>query len=53
MLPGVEKSQEVQEGRIRELDGELRGVLRERESAKRERSVVVGMVEGVIGGVRR
>ncbi|KAL6719910.1 RNA polymerase II mediator complex subunit [Lecanora helva] len=53
ILPGVENSKERQEERIRELDGELREVLREREEVEGERERCLRRVEGVIGGLRR
>lgn len=53
VLPGVENSQGVQEGRIRELDAELREVLRERGEVEKERGEWVGRVEGCLIGVRR
>lgn len=53
MLPGVENSQEKQEARIRELDAELRTALEERAEVEEERSMVLGRVEALLGGVRR
>ena len=53
MLPGVENSLEVQEQRIKELEGELREARREREDVEKVREEWVGLVEGVIGGIRR
>lgn len=49
----MENSQGVQEGRIRELDAELREVLRERGEVEKERGEWVGRVEGCLIGVRR
>lgn len=53
VLPGVENSQEKQEARIRELDAELRTALEERAEVEEERSMVLGRVEALLGGVRR
>lgn len=53
VLPGVENSLEVQEQRIRELEGELREARREREEVEKVREEWVGLVEGVVGGIRR
>ncbi|KAK0507489.1 hypothetical protein JMJ35_010012 [Cladonia borealis] len=53
VLPGVENSLEVQEQRIRELEGELREARMEREDVEKVREEWVGLVEGVIGGIRR
>lgn len=44
---------EVQEQRIRELEGEVRKARREREEMEKVREEWVGLVEGVIGGIRR
>ncbi|KAL2036607.1 hypothetical protein N7G274_010633 [Stereocaulon virgatum] len=53
VLPGVGAGKASQEERIRALEGELRGVLEERRGVEGERERGVGVVEGVIGGVRR
>ena len=53
MLPGVENSQEKQEGRIKELEIELQGALEERKKAEQQRQIWLAKVEGIIGGVRR
>lgn len=53
MLPGVENSQEKQEARITELDGELREALEERKKAEVEREVWLGKVDGIIVGIKR
>ncbi|KAK3176505.1 hypothetical protein OEA41_007828 [Lepraria neglecta] len=53
VLPGIGEGQESQEERIRRLDGELRGALEERRVVERERERWVGLMEGVVGGVRR
>ncbi|KAL4933367.1 med21 domain-containing protein [Aspergillus undulatus] len=51
VLPGIGSSEAEQERRIRELEGELRGVEREREKRIRELRVLRRRVEGVFGGV--
>ncbi|MCJ1459912.1 RNA polymerase II mediator complex subunit [Mycoblastus sanguinarius] len=53
VLPGVENSQEKQEGRIKELEIELQGALEERKKAEQQRQIWLAKVEGIIGGVRR
>lgn len=53
MLPGVENSQEKQEARVIELDAELREALEERNKAEEERELWLGMVDGIIGEIKR
>ena len=52
MLPGIDSSEAEQEGRIRELEGELRGVEREREERVAELKVLRRKLEGVLGAVQ-
>jgi mediator of RNA polymerase II transcription subunit 21 len=52
-LPGLGNSQEDQEQRIRELEGQLREVEKERLVAEKERGELVKLVEGRIMGIRR
>jgi mediator of RNA polymerase II transcription subunit 21 len=52
-LPGLGNSQEDQEKRIKELEGQLREVESERAVAEKERAQLVELVEGRILGVRR
>jgi mediator of RNA polymerase II transcription subunit 21 len=52
-LPGLGNSQEDQEKRIEELEGELREVEKMREEARREREELLGRVETKILGARR
>lgn len=52
-IRNVERGKEEQEARIRELEGELKGAVGEREEVERERRQWVGRVEGMICGVRR
>ncbi|KAL4941257.1 mediator complex, subunit Med21 [Aspergillus oleicola] len=52
VLPGIGSSEAEQEKRIRELEGELRGVEEERERRVRELRVLRKRVEGVLGGVQ-
>lgn len=51
VLPGIGSSEKEQEGRIRELERELRGVEEERERKVRELRVSRRKLEGVLGGV--
>jgi len=53
ILPGVEKSKEKQEERIRDLDGDLRAALEDRREVEGVREEWVRTVEGIVGGVRR
>ncbi|PLN83640.1 mediator complex, subunit Med21 [Aspergillus taichungensis] len=52
VLPGIDSSEAEQEGRIRELEGELRGVEREREERVKELRVLRGRLEGVLGALQ-
>ncbi|MCJ1402421.1 RNA polymerase II mediator complex subunit [Xylographa trunciseda] len=52
-LPGIEKSEEEQKGRIRGLEAELRRMARERVEVVREKEMLVRRVEDVIVKVRR
>lgn len=51
VLPGIGSSEKEQEGRIRELEGELRAVEDERQRKVRELRVLRRKLEGVLGGV--
>ncbi|RDW90364.1 med21 domain-containing protein [Aspergillus mulundensis] len=51
VLPGIGSSEQEQERRIRELEGELREVEEERERKVRELRVLRRRVEGVLGAV--
>lgn len=51
VLPGIGSSEREQEGRIRELEGEVRAVEEEREGRVRELRVLRRKLEGVLGGV--
>lgn len=53
ILPGLGRSQEAQEARIQELEGELKAVEVERRVALGEREKAVEVLEGVISGFRR
>lgn len=53
MLPGLEKSEEEQEARIRVLDVELKEAEEERKEAVREREIWLERLDAVIGKVRR
>ncbi|KAL8941564.1 MAG: hypothetical protein Q9216_002154, partial [Gyalolechia sp. 2 TL-2023] len=52
-LPGLDKNEEVQRDRIRELNGELKLAEEERRIAVAEREVWVEKVEGAIARVGR
>lgn len=52
-LPGLDKNEEVQRERIRELDGELKIAEDERRSAVKEREIWLAKVEGAIARVGR
>jgi mediator of RNA polymerase II transcription subunit 21 len=52
-LPGIGVSSGVQEGRIRELEGELVRLEAEHRRAEKEREGVRARVEGVLMGMRR
>ncbi|CAL8575847.1 hypothetical protein XPA_001748 [Xanthoria parietina] len=53
MLPGLEKSEESQVARLRELEEELRMAENERKAAVSERAECLERLEGVIGRVGR
>lgn len=52
-LPGIGTSEEQQERRIRELEGELREMEGRRREKRREMRALVGRLEGVIMGVAK
>lgn len=52
-LPGIGVSSGMQEGRIRELEGELVRLEAEHRQAERERESVRARLESVLMGVRR
>lgn len=52
-LPGLDKNEEVQRERIRELDGELKVAEQERRRAVGEREMWLGKVEEAIATVGR
>ena len=52
-LPGLDKSEESQVRKIRELEQELRRVEEERKAAVGERKKCLGVLEEVIGKVGR
>lgn len=51
-LPGINSSEAEQEGRIRELERELRGVEGERDTKARELRHLLKRLEGVMGAVQ-
>lgn len=51
VLPGIGSSEKEQEGRIHELEGDLRAVEDERERKVRELRVLRRKLERVLGGV--
>ncbi|CAF9934489.1 MAG: RNA polymerase II mediator complex subunit [Heterodermia speciosa] len=53
ILPGLGRSQEVQEARIAALEEELKTVEVERKIAVGEREAAIEVLERVIGGIRR
>jgi mediator of RNA polymerase II transcription subunit 21 len=52
-LPGVDRGQEEQERRMRELDAELRVLDGEAERVEADRVRALGAVESAIWGIRR
>ena len=53
VLPGLDKSDEMQEARIRELEAELRVEEEKRKQAVTEKEVWSERLDAVIGNVRR
>lgn len=51
VLPGIGSSETEQEGRIRQLEGELRGVEEERRAKVGELTALRRTLEGVLRGV--
>ena len=52
-LPGIDRSEEEQEARLRALEGELQAAERERRAAVAERERVLARLDEVIRSVKR